>query len=639
MHVIIHAILKSGEAIFMHALLGHEEYSSQIPLVARIFNYVRPHGPSALGQHAGELAVPTGFDLANAGAFPRLTVMWKQLEDGQLVFDLENDFLYNARAHYSGVGATVARIPADQIYTSAVRLAVLLPRVASEQVGLFASLNFSGFQAVIEECCEYHQEAQFLGSTGTGLVMRNYIMGVLTEASARLSSGLKRGDPSFYVGGNLVTSSSPARNTFNNERAKLPNLVRFKSSLAWLGCSASVCLAAHIIPDNLRPVKGQGSRVTEATDMPRPAGQGATKKEKVEKTKGAPPDIGSRSHIFVVNKKVGFYKFNGKANENYSITEFAKVAPVGACAPTFLSKGDSGWLYCQHQGEAGHTTKDGGAHRIPAGWKTRFLKLLIVASAAPSNGAILGKAPQVGAALVVAPRVAPIATAWRCTAHLFAPPAEGTSLGATVARAAGGDKLYGARPIDGGTLDGVRPAARSLGGIVELVAEGDDLDRARPVDRSARTGDGCDGARPVDRSLGAAVDHSLGAAVARTADGNELGGARRVTFLLGAAVAHTVNGGKCGLMLNGVKSVAAVVPASLNGAKAVAGLTRHARLPQRHEGRRRRRARLAQRRPGRRRRCAHLAQRHQGQRRRRARLERRRSRRARLAQRSRQPPA
>jgi hypothetical protein len=43
-----------------------------------------------------------------------------------------------------------------------------------------------------------------------------------------------------------------------------------------------------------------------------------------------------------------------------------------------------GHQFCQHKGKAGHTTPYGGAHAVKAGWKAKFIPLLLLAAGAES---------------------------------------------------------------------------------------------------------------------------------------------------------------------------------------------------------------------------------------------------------------
>ena len=140
-----------------------------------------------------------------------------------------------------------------------------------------------------------------------------------------------------------------------------------------------------------------------ATKKKKAAGDAPANAEKGEKasTKLANLGIGDRAAVFTTNAEAGYYRFNGPKNERYSITKFAELAPAEACPAVWLSKSDHGHVYCQHPAQAGHTTRNGGAHAVPAGWQKRYLSLiLIAASVATASSSELTRATHVNRATV-----------------------------------------------------------------------------------------------------------------------------------------------------------------------------------------------------------------------------------------------
>ena len=121
-HAIIGAIIRSGEAIFMHALCGQKDAVPVIPLVKMIANTLRMHGPTFMGQLAFELCMPAHV-VAIADPlrkYPPLKKLWEVFCTGSVSFDLENDLYYAALAFYHNPDAVheLAHVPADQVYGS-----------------------------------------------------------------------------------------------------------------------------------------------------------------------------------------------------------------------------------------------------------------------------------------------------------------------------------------------------------------------------------------------------------------------------------------------------------------------------------------------------------------------------------------
>ena len=217
-HAIIGAIIRSGEAIFMHALCGQKDAVPVIPLVKMIANTLRMHGPTFMGQLAFELCMPAHV-VAIADPlrkYPPLKKLWEVFCTGSVSFDLENDLYYAALAFYHNPDAVheQVHVPADQVYGSVTRNQLLLTRVARDDTGFFALLNFSGqdsFERVLQAAIAYHNEAGLVNIKVRNQVMQAYITGVLAEHSVIRMRDLKSATSWLHIDGVATPISTLAR--------------------------------------------------------------------------------------------------------------------------------------------------------------------------------------------------------------------------------------------------------------------------------------------------------------------------------------------------------------------------------------------------------------------------------------------
>ena len=409
-HAIIGAIIRSGEAIFMHALCGQKDAVPVIPLVKMIANTLRMHGPTFMGQLAFELCMPAHV-VAIADPlrkYPPLKKLWEVFCTGSVSFDLENDLYYAALAFYHNPDAVheQVHVPADQVYGSVTRNQLLLTRVARDNTGFFALLNFSGqdsFERVLQAAIAYHNEAGLVNIKVRNQVMQAYITGVLAEHSVIRMRDLKSGDPSMQFGGNLVVPLSKAEETFESDRAGVAEAAGTATHLMRLGLG-------HLLPKTyLVPVDLAESSASPRSTAVARGHEGATGAFLAESGTIAPPTteeetpltteekaikksaVGSRSGGCYVDKKKGaegLLVFRMKDNQKQAIPlkEFRETegVPAGACAPCFCSVSVVPHAFCLEPKHPQHVTATKGAHNFSLGaaFRKKHLQALILLGAA-----------------------------------------------------------------------------------------------------------------------------------------------------------------------------------------------------------------------------------------------------------------
>ena len=410
-HAIIGAIVRSGEAIFMHALCGQKDAVPAIPLVKMIANTLRMHGPTFLGQLAFELCMPAHVVAISdpLRKYPPLKKLWDVFCTGSISFDLENDLYYAALAFYHNPDTVLeqVRVPADQVYGSVTRNQLLLTRVARDDTGFFALLNFSGhdsFEKVLQAGIAYHNEAGLVSIKVRNRVMQAYITGVLAEHSTIRMRDLKSGDPSMQFGGALVVPLSKAEETFEAERAGVADSASTAAHLMRLGLG-HLLPQSHLIPVDLvaesgaspssaaaqrQPAGAAGSALAEAgvsALLPTEEASPLTAEEKAIK-KAA---VGSRNGGCYVDKNkgsAGLLVFRMKDNQKQAIPlkEFQETegVPTGACAPCFCSISVTPHAFCLEPKSPGHATATKGAHNfsLASAFRKKHLQALILLGAA-----------------------------------------------------------------------------------------------------------------------------------------------------------------------------------------------------------------------------------------------------------------
>jgi len=176
------------------------------------------HGPTFMGQLAFELCMPAHV-VAIADPlrkYPPLKKLWEVFCTGSVSFDLENDLYYAALAFYHNPDAVheQVHVPADQVYGSVTRNQLLLTRVARDDTGFFALLNFSGqdsFERVLQAAIAYHNEAGLVNIKVRNQVMQAYITGVLAEHSVIRMRDLKSATSWLHIDGVATPISTLAR--------------------------------------------------------------------------------------------------------------------------------------------------------------------------------------------------------------------------------------------------------------------------------------------------------------------------------------------------------------------------------------------------------------------------------------------
>ena len=256
-HVIIGYILEGGVIEYVHALFGIKDLIPSLPLVKRVAEELRDHGPTFLGQIAFELVLPARAQVGHDGIFAPLTEMWEQLRKGDVCFDMENDFMYVSEAFYQDVHADqVVKVPAAKLYTSPLRNQKLL-RICDSKTGLFARIGFTKgptMEDVLQEAGDFWNESVNLSHQRRGTIQQAFIVGVLKEKSAQLKRGLKHGDVNFEWGGAVVIANSASYRNFHATWDRAGKAVEMAKTLRFAGFPLSG--DASIVPEDLGGLEG-----------------------------------------------------------------------------------------------------------------------------------------------------------------------------------------------------------------------------------------------------------------------------------------------------------------------------------------------------------------------------------------------
>ena len=439
-HDIIAAIILSGEAIFYHALCGVKDEVASVPLVKKIADELRMHGETFMGQLGYELTMPRSIvAMGPPDAYPRIPSLWKTFISGSVLFDLENLVLYGVPAFYMQKGderktiisiedslPTQVLVPTAEVYGSTVRLRQLLSRIGRDKTGFFAQLNFTGsesFESALHGALDYHQEASLVPDATRNLNIHDYLWGVLTETSTLRMRAMKKGDPGFVFGGNLICPNSQADLAFSEVRGKVGKTASSAASLIDLGLG-HLLPASLITPPDLRGASGgtaggggnggdgktPGGGGAGAKDGGGDGGAGAdaaaaaaaaAKAKKKEEAAAALAakhqaiEIGARKDLVEVTETLLKFPLPNEKVAAYPKKEFYETAgvPADACMACWCSTFGAPWAYCQEAGQPRHTSKTKGAHAVPTWWRGRYLKTLLVLGMAQ-----LGDAFTMGAA-------------------------------------------------------------------------------------------------------------------------------------------------------------------------------------------------------------------------------------------------
>ena len=404
-HEIISFIIEAKHAPMVHALFGVKDEVPALPVVKLIADHLRAHGPTFLGQLGFEMVMPLAMQgESKTRTYPKLDKMWKELAGGSVAFDLENDFKSATLAHYSK--KPVAAVPASDVYGSFTRNTSLKTRVGAESTGLFGTLGFSGFEAVLQEGLEYFEEASMVTMASKKKEMQAFIQGVLDERSVIFARDLKKGDPCALLFGPLVVPASLALSNFQTARLRIAPAVETADGLITLGLG-HLLPALDVVPEDL-PAERPGGRAEPAPKLPPGLSPPAEGEEVPEGGKGgdkaaeeaariAAHPIGSRKSDVTYDQAAGTLKFSGAKAETYPTDErFREAEGVTktACAAVWQSKSKVAWVYCPCPDKKGHKTTATGAHWVPPNWRKRMLCTLIIASAPSGSGAVLGPSPM-----------------------------------------------------------------------------------------------------------------------------------------------------------------------------------------------------------------------------------------------------
>lgn len=405
-HDIIGLIISTGYMPLLHALTGVKDEVPALPVVKMIADTLRAHGPTFIGQLGFEMVMPAAMQVEDPDrTYPKLESVWEAYRGGNLLFDVENDFIGLTKAYYAEAKAeNVVRVPSSDLLASYTRNQEMSMRVWRGQDGLYSLLGFSGWDTVVRDGLEFYAESAMMPKAKRKSVMRALLTGVLSERSVIFKRDLKKGDPKARVLGALVVPASAAFADFKKERLKIAPAVKTASNMIALGLG-HLLPDAHIVPEDLpttvsagggkggerarvplgRPVEGG----EEGEQSPTLAPSAADSKKLADAEKLSKFPVGSRKGDISMDEAAQTQTFKGPAQETYPIGkafhESEGVTPK-ACAAVWQCKGENPWTRCQTPDAAGHKTTATGAHWVPPGWRKKCLPILLLSSLARGKG-------------------------------------------------------------------------------------------------------------------------------------------------------------------------------------------------------------------------------------------------------------
>jgi len=426
-----------GAAILHHALRGYVNAVRDLPLVARIATELRLHGPQWMADTLADLLLPPDTDAMPRAIPAPQPELWDAMAKGTYADSNFEDACYSVVAELGGHDGYV-RIPATQQFTSMDRLR----RTERALVPLFARWGIDaggerGLATVYATLYAYFDDAAAVPPAARNAFIRSVLVTVFRESAARIAAVLALRDPAAHVPTEFVIPNSGGMLRLERARLDTPATATMARSLsALLGSqqAKSLGLGRKLVPDGMqahsRAGDGGPAALTETVvslgaDGPA-AGVGAssepTAKAAATAEKARTVVLGSGVKNCVDLSRKGQYGMGRNTKTYVNVIDFYNTSgvppPPGGKIPTDLTKlppdscpcvwsslsAGSEEAFCTALNSPGHE-RGGTAHTVPAGWRKKYLGVLLAAAAVPGK-----------TSYVAAPSLAPLGALPSCFA-------------------------------------------------------------------------------------------------------------------------------------------------------------------------------------------------------------------------------
>jgi hypothetical protein len=406
-----------GAAILHHALRGYVNAVRDLPLVARIATELRLHGPQWMADTLADLLLPPDTDAMPRAIPAPQPELWDAMAKGTYADSNFEDACYSVVAELGGHDGYV-RIPATQQFTSMDRLR----RTERALVPLFARWGIDaggerGLATVYATLYAYFDDAAAVPPAARNAFIRSVLVTVFRESAARIAAVLALRDPAAHVPTEFVIPNSGGMLRLERARLDTPATATMARSLsALLGSqqAKSLGLGRKLVPDGMqahsRAGDGGPAALTETVvslgaDGPA-AGVGAssepTAKAAATAEKARTVVLGSGVKNCVDLSRKGQYGMGRNTKTYVNVIDFYNTSgvppPPGGKIPTDLTKlppdscpcvwsslsAGSEEAFCTALNSPGHE-RGGTAHTVPAGWRKKYLGVLLAAAAVPGK--------------------------------------------------------------------------------------------------------------------------------------------------------------------------------------------------------------------------------------------------------------
>jgi hypothetical protein len=416
-----------GAAILHHALRGFVNAVRDLPLVARIATELRLHGPQWIADTMALLLLPPDTDAMPRAIPSPLAELWDVMAKGTYAdFNFE-DACYSILAELGGHDGYV-RIPVTQQFTSMDRLR----RTERALVPLFARWGIEaggerGLATAYATLYAYNDDAAAVPPAARYAFIRSVLITVFRESAARVASVLTLRDPASPMPTEFVIPNSGGMLRLERARLDTPataTMARSLSVLLGTQQAKSLGLGRKLVPDGMQAHSRAGdgglTALTEAVvslGTEGPAVGGAASSEPTAKAAAAAEKartvvLGSGVKNCVDLSRKGQYGMGRNKKTYVNIADFYNTSgvppPPGGKIPTDLTRlppdscpcvwsslsAGSEEAFCTALNSPGHE-RGGTAHTVPAGWRKKYLGVLLAAAAVPGNTSHVAAPPLV----------------------------------------------------------------------------------------------------------------------------------------------------------------------------------------------------------------------------------------------------
>ena len=255
-----------GHAILHHALRGYVDFVRDLPLVTRIADEVRPHGPQWAADAIARLSLPPEADDEEPPLVEPLPQLWDDFCRAQYHKSNLEDAIYSVVA--DGQNTQHRAVPYVDQYTHLGRMR----RTERTAVPWFALWGFPSGEATSLDALYSTEYAYYEDATNVPAAMRikrvrASHLGVLTELSARDAAVLSRRNPGATFGTSVITAHSNSLRRLQRARTEVPSDNRTARAITnVLGATKAqqLGLGTMLTPEGMEPRTGGDPRLARS---------------------------------------------------------------------------------------------------------------------------------------------------------------------------------------------------------------------------------------------------------------------------------------------------------------------------------------------------------------------------------------